>query len=92
MPPKKDPVKNFLSVMKYLQTMPRKKRLRLIDHTIILIASVYLVGVSVASWYQMLQKEDTTMLFIPPIHFLFTVFVIVTAMVLCEVFIRKLIR
>ena len=92
MTPKIDPVKRFLSVMEYFRTLPRKKRLRLIDHTIIFISSVYLVHIAIASWYQMLQQEELSILFLPQIHFLSTVFVIVLAIVMCEFFIRKLIR
>ena len=82
-------VGTFISVIDYLRKMSRKKRLRLIDHSIIFIASGWLVYVSVASWLRMLQTGE---LFLPQIHFLYTVVIIVFAMIVCELGIRYGIR
>ena len=90
---KDDPYEYLRRLMSYLREMPRKTRLRVIDHTLILISSIALIQVSIGTWQDMATTAtDQGLMFLPQIHFLYTIFVILIAIIACEFTIRYLVR
>lgn len=83
----------FLRTASYLSKFSKKTRLRLIDHTFIVIGGLYLFLVTYLAWLKALGTGNPyAVTVIAPISFLATVGVILIAMVACEFVIRRLIR
>jgi len=82
----------FLRLAKYLSKFTKKNRLRLVDHTFIVLAgSGLLITSYLASLKSVAVSQPANSLAFSSVAFLVTVGCILIAMVTCEYTIRKLI-
>lgn len=77
-------IRPFVVLSKYLSKMTRKNRLRAIDHTLIVIASLYLISVSAVSWSKTVGNPANQGLYLPQASFILTIGIILVALILCE--------
>ncbi len=81
----------FLRLARYLAQFSKKTRLRLIDHTVVTLAAIYLLYLTLASGLTAAKIAPITMLQVAPLFFYYDILVILLALVTCEYVIRKLI-
>jgi len=82
-------IAQFLRIASYLSRFRKKDRLRLIDHTFIVISGVGLLFVTIEAWLQVVKATPFIVFTLAPTSFFGTLLVILISMVVCEVVIRK---
>lgn len=83
--------REFLELSRFLAGLPIKTRLRLIDHTIVTLAGVYLLYLTLSSGLIAAQEAPIMVLQTGPLYFFYDVMVVLSCFIACEIIVCKLI-